>query len=158
MCYDDATIIHYYPISDNAEWGTLRGHVNRFSIHVNALNKEQVKKAILEERAKKGEMTWYISCDQTYPQPNYFIDAPAMDPVMVPWITAKYQMAGILYWAANFWSETPNPWLDAITFISGYLCSDGYLLNGEGSLIYPGDYTKIYGSARCSRPRFIYTI
>ncbi|MEP7258632.1 MAG: DUF4091 domain-containing protein, partial [Flavitalea sp.] len=52
--------------------------------------------------------------------------------------------SGILYWAANFWSETPNPWLDPVTFISGFLCSDGYLLNGEGSLLYPGDYTKRY--------------
>jgi hypothetical protein len=31
-----------------------------------------------------------------------------------------------------------------VTFISGFLCSDGYLLNGEGSLFYPGDYTKKY--------------
>jgi hypothetical protein len=89
-------------------------------------------------------MTWYISCDQAYPQPNYFIDAPALDPVMVPWITARYQMNGILYWALNFWSETANPWLDAVTFHSGFLCSDGYVLNGEGSLLYPGDYTRQY--------------
>ena len=67
-----------------------------------------------------------------------------MDPVMVPWITESYKMTGILYWAANFWTETPNPWLDAVTFISGYLCSDGYVLNGEGSLLYPGDFVKRY--------------
>ena len=53
-------------------------------------------------------------------------------------------MADFLYWAANFWTETPNPWLDAVTFISGYLCSDGYVLNGEGSLLYPGDFVKRY--------------
>jgi hypothetical protein len=53
-------------------------------------------------------------------------------------------MDGILYWATNFWSETPNPWLDAVTFISGFGCSNGYVLNGEGSLLYPGDYTKTY--------------
>jgi hypothetical protein len=132
------------PVTDNPDWGSLIGQVNNFSIHGNALNDQQVKQAIKEEQVKGGEMTWYISCDQTYPQPNYFIDAPALDPVMVPWITAGYNMAGILYWAANFWSETPDPWLDAITFISGFLCSDGYLLNGEGSLLYPGDHTKTY--------------
>ncbi len=134
------------PVPDNSDWGTLRGHVNNFSMHGNSLNKQQVKQAIVEEQAKGGEMTWYISCDQAYPQPNYFIDAPALDLVMVPWITAGYKMAGILYWATNFWSETPNPWLDAVTFISGFLCSDGYVLNGEGSLFYPGDYTKKYTS------------
>lgn len=130
------------PVPDDPDWGTLRGHVNHFSVHGNALNHGNVKQAIKEEQQKGGEITWYISCDQTYPQPNYFIDAPAMDPVMVPWITAKYKMAGFLYWAANFWPETPNPWLDPITFISGFLCSDGYLLNGEGALLYPGDHAK----------------
>lgn len=132
------------PVTDNPEWGKLTGSVNNFSIHGNALNQQEVKKAIREEQSKGGEMTWYISCDQIYPQPNYFIDAPAMDPVMVPWITEQYKMTGFLYWAANFWTETPNPWLDAVTFISGYLCSDGYVLNGEGSLLYPGDFVKRY--------------
>lgn len=89
-------------------------------------------------------MTWYISCDQVYPQPNYFIDAPALDPVMVPWITERYKMNGILYWALNFWSQTPDPWLDAVTFISGFVCSDGGVLNGEGSLLYPGDRVERY--------------
>jgi hypothetical protein len=97
-----------------------------------------------EEQAKGGEATWYISCDQAYPQPNYFIDAPVLDPVMVPWITARYKMNGILYWAANFWNQTPDPWLDPVTFISGFDCSGGYVLNGEGSLVYPGNHTKRY--------------
>lgn len=132
------------PDKNNPDWGTLRGHVDNFSIHGNSLNNPQLKQAIIEEQAKGGEMTWYISCDQVYPQPNYFIDAPALDLVMVPWITARYNMDGILYWACNFWSETPNPWLDAVTFISGFVCSDGHVLNGEGSLLYPGDYTKRY--------------
>ena len=132
------------PVTDNPEWGELTGLVNNFSIQGNALNESEVKQAIKREQAKGGEMTWYISCDQIYPQPNYFIDAPAMDPVMVPWITESYRMTGFLYWAANFWTETPNPWLDAVTFISGYLCSDGYVLNGEGSLLYPGDFVKRY--------------
>jgi hypothetical protein len=132
------------PVSDHAEWGTLRGYVNDFCVHGNNLNEPAVKQALLEEQAKGGEATWYISCDQAYPQPNYFIDAPAMDPVMVPWITARYHMDGILYWAANFWNQTPDPWLDPVTYISGFDCSGGYVLNGEGSLIYPGDRTKRY--------------
>jgi hypothetical protein len=132
------------PVTDNPEWGTLRGYVNNFCVHGNSLNSPEVKKAIKEEQAKGGEATWYISCDQAYPQPNYFIDAPAMDPVMVPWITARYHMNGILYWATNFWNQTPDPWLDPVTFISGFDCSGGYVLNGEGSLIYPGDHAKSY--------------
>ena len=132
------------PVTDNSDWGTLRGYVNNFCVHGNSLNDPEVKNALKEEQAKGGEATWYISCDQVYPQPNYFIDAPALDPVMVPWITARYHMNGILYWAANFWNQTPDPWLDPVTFISGFDCSEGYVLNGEGSLIYPGDHTKRY--------------
>jgi len=132
------------PVTDNPDWGTLRGYVNNFCVHGNALNDPDVKQAIKEEQAKGGEVTWYISCDQAYPQPNYFIDAPALDPVMVPWITARCHMNGILYWATNFWNQTPDPWLDPVTFISGFECSGGYVLNGEGSLIYPGDHARRY--------------
>jgi len=132
------------PVSDNPEWGTLVGYANNFSVHGNALNRPQVKKAIRDEQAKGGEITWYISCDQVYPQPNYFIDAPAMDPVMVPWITWRYGMNGMLYWDIAYWPQTPDPWLDPVTFLSGFLCSEGYVLNGEGCLIYPGDRVRRY--------------
>jgi hypothetical protein len=132
------------PNDNYPDWGTLRGHVDNFSIHGNSMNDPRLMQVISDEQSKGGEMTWYISCDQGYPQPNYFIDAPALDLVMVPWITARYNMDGILYWACNFWSETPDPWLDAVTFISGFVCSDGYVLNGEGSVLYPGDHTERY--------------
>jgi hypothetical protein len=148
LVHDAAPGVHFLatesPVSDNPDWGTFRGYVDNYCVHGNSLNDPKVKQALLEEQAKGGEATWYISCDQAYPQPNYFIDAPAMDPVMVPWITARYHMNGILYWAANFWNQTPDPWLDPVTYISGFDCSGGWVLNGEGSLIYPGDHTKRY--------------
>ncbi|MFN7996103.1 MAG: DUF4091 domain-containing protein [Bryobacteraceae bacterium] len=130
------------PVPQEPGWGTLRGFVNDFSVHGNDLNGPVARQTIREEQAKGGEITWYISCDQIYPQPNYFIDAPAMDPVMVPWITWRYKMQGILYWDMKFWSQTPDPWLSPITYLSGFLCSGGYTLNGEGSLIYPGSGVK----------------
>jgi hypothetical protein len=126
------------PVPENPELGTLRGSVNDFSIHGNDLNDIRAEPVIREERAKGGEMTWYISCDQLYPQPNYFIDAPAMDPVMVPWITWRYQLQGILYWDVKFWPQTVDPWLNPVTYLEGFFCSEGRTLNGEGSLIYPG--------------------
>lgn len=129
---------------EHPEWGSLQGYVSNYSIHGNHLNDPLVKQAISDEKSKGGEITWYISCDQKFPQPNYFIDAPAMDLVMVPWITSRYNMDGILYWAINWWSQTSNPWLNANTFHSGFLCSDGSVLNGEGSLWYPGDFVERY--------------
>ena len=130
------------PPKGRPEWGTLRGYVNNYSIHGNHLNDPDIKRVIKEEKAKGGEMTWYVSCDQIYPQPNYFIDAPPLDLVMLPWITARYDMDGILYWAINHWSQTVNPWSNPNTFLSGVLCSEGWELNGEGSLWYPGDYVR----------------
>jgi hypothetical protein len=53
-------------------------------------------------------------------------------------------MNGVLYWAFNFWSQTPDPWLDPVTYLSGFLCSNGGVLNGEGSLIYPGSRVRRY--------------
>jgi hypothetical protein len=132
------------PITDNPEWGVLNGYANHFAVHGNQLNEPAVKRAIRKEQAGGGEITWYISCDQVYPQPNYFIDAPAMDPVMVPWITWRYGMNGILYWDVKFWSQTPDPWLNPVTYLSGFLCSNGYVLNGEGSLLYPGSRAHRY--------------
>lgn len=127
------------PVPDRPEWGSLTEHANNFSIHGNRLNDLAVKRAIKQVHENGGETTWYISCDQVYPQPNYFIDAPAMDPVMVPWITWKYGMDGILYWAVNFWRQTHNPWEDPVTYLSGFFCSEGGILNGEGSMLYPGN-------------------
>ena len=132
------------PPRNHPEWGTLQDYVDNYSIHGNQLNDFQIIQAIQDEKARGGELTWYISCDQRYPQPNYFIDAPAMDPVMVPWITAKYDLDGILYWAINWWNETSNPWEDTNTFHSGFSCSGGWTLNGEGSLWYPGNYAERY--------------
>ena len=141
------------PVPENPAWGTLRGSVNDFSIHGNALNDPAVKQAIQEEQAKGGQMTWYISCDQSYPQPNYFIDAPAMDPVMVPWITWRYGMQGILYWDVKFWSMTPDPWVSPVTYPEGYFCSDQHILNGEGSLLYPGSEVRQHtGQANVDGP------
>lgn len=132
------------PVPDRPEWGPLTGYATHFSVHGNALNRPEVREAIRQERAKGGEVTWYISCDQVYPQPNYFIDGPAMDPVMVPWITWRLGLDGILYWALNFWSQTVDPWLNPVTYLSGFFCSDGWVLNGEGSLLYPGNRVRRY--------------
>jgi hypothetical protein len=65
-----------------------------------------------------------------------------MDPVMVPWITWKYKINGILYWALDYWTQTADPWLDPVTYLSGFLCSRGGVLNGEGSLLYPGNRVR----------------
>ena len=92
-----------------------------------------------------------------YPQPNYFIDAPAMDPLMVPWITWRYGMQGILYWDMKDWEEVKSPWIDPVTFREGIASAAGAgMLNGEGSLLYPGSQTgqtpgRPMSTGRCRR-------
>ncbi|MCS7316371.1 MAG: DUF4091 domain-containing protein [Bryobacteraceae bacterium] len=136
------------PVPDRPEWGPLTGFATHFSVHGNALNRSDVLEAIRAEQQKGGEITWYISCDQRFPQPNYFIDGPAMDPVMVPWITWRLRLDGILYWALDFWSQTVDPWLNPNTYLSGFFCSGGWVLNGEGSLLYPGSRVRRYTGQR----------
>ena len=53
--------------------------------------------AAIEDRRQTGDwVAWYISCDQLYPMPNYFIDREAADPRMRR-ITRRYRHQGILY-------------------------------------------------------------
>ncbi len=126
------------------EFGSLRGYADSFSVHGNHMYDTDLKQVIAEEQAKRGEITWYVSCDQAFPQPNYFIDAPPLDPVMVPWIAERYGMDGILYWEIMLWDFIANPWVDADTSDEWHYCSDGWVLNGEGSLIYPGEIMEMY--------------
>lgn len=127
------------PRSENNEWGTLRGDVTHFSANGNELARNDIWQIIKAEQKRGTEVSWYTSCDQVYPQPNVFIDGPHLDPLLIPWATVRFGLQGFLYWGINYWIETGSPWEQPVTFIKGMLCSDGGVLNGEGSLIYPGN-------------------
>ena len=75
------------PKPENEEWGSFVGFANYWIIHGNYLAYDEHVQAI-NERLEAGEkVIWYISCDQRYPQPNYFIDREAADSRMVSWIS-----------------------------------------------------------------------
>jgi len=127
------------PKPEDPAWGTLAGHVNAWTVNGNYLFHEA---DAVTARARAGELvTWYISCDQLYPQPNYYIDREAADPRMVPWITWRYKLHGILYWTSSFWEEVLNPWIDPITW-KWFPCNSPAA--GEGSLVYPGNLAERY--------------
>jgi len=129
------------PLPQEPEWGSFVGHANSWCVHGNYLAREEHVKAISERQQASEQVIWYISCDQRYPQPNYFIDREAADLRMVSWITWRYDLGGILYWTSTFWREVRDPWLDPVTWkLSG--CNDP--LSGEGSLIYPGNLVERY--------------
>ena len=127
------------PFPENPDWGTLVGHVNAWIVNGNYLF---AGAEAVDNRRRAGDMlTWYISCDQLYPQPNYYIDREAADPRMVPWITWRYGLGGILYWTATFWEEIKDPWIDPITW-KWFPCNSPAA--GEGSLVYPGHLVQRY--------------
>lgn len=129
------------PLPENPEWGSFVGFANYWIIHGNYLAYDEHIKAV-NERLEAGEkVIWYISCDQEYPQPNYFIDREAADSRMVSWITWRYKLGGILYWTITWWREIKDPWMDPVTW-KWSECNDP--LTGEGSLIYPGNMAKTY--------------
>jgi hypothetical protein len=129
------------PLPENPAWGSFAGLANYWIIHGNYLANEDHVQAV-SERQKAGEkVIWYISCDQEYPQPNYFIDREAADPRMISWITWRYKLGGILYWTTTFWREVKDPWIDPVVWKLSE-CNDP--LSGEGSLIYPGNLAERY--------------
>ena len=129
------------PLTQDPEWGSFVGHANAWCVHGNYLARDEHVRAIAERQQAGEQVIWYISCDQRYPQPNYFIDREAADSRMVSWITWRYDLGGILYWTSTWWPEVRDPWIDPVTWkLSG--CNDP--LSGEGSLIYPGNLAERY--------------
>ncbi|MCD6219238.1 DUF4091 domain-containing protein [Candidatus Calescamantes bacterium] len=61
-----------------------------------------------------------------YPYPALFIDHPAINVRIIPWICWKYGFTGIGTWAINCWRT--NPWVNPNSYLN---------YNGEGMLLYP---------------------
>jgi len=127
------------PVPEEKAWGSLVGHVNAWIVNGNCLISNAAE---IQARRRAGDQVlWYISCDQLFPQPNYYIDRAAADPRMIGWITYRCQLDGILYWTTTYWGEVLNPWGDAVNWKS-YPC--GSPAAGEGSLLYPGNLVERY--------------
>lgn len=73
------------------------------------------------------ESWWYVCLAPKPPYPNLFIDMPSTNYRLIPWMSWKYDVTGLLYWATTFWSQT-NPWNDPETYTTTY---------GDGCLFYP---------------------
>ncbi|MFC2076962.1 glycoside hydrolase domain-containing protein [candidate division KSB1 bacterium] len=127
------------PLPEDPSWPPLSTVADDWVVHGSYLesNRDALQKLI----DQGNHACWYISCDQTYPMSNYFIDRSGVDPRAVPWITRRYRLQGILYWAVNFWREVKSPWRDPVTW---KLSECNAPLAGEGSLLYPGEEIESY--------------
>lgn len=83
-------------------------------------------------QAKGDEVWWYVCCSPPHPYPNYFIEYPAIDQRILPWITWRYGVNGILFWETAHWVK--SPWEDPRGRVPNNAKNIG---NGEGVLLYP---------------------
>lgn len=81
------------------------------------------------EQARGKTVWWYVAFSTRHPFPNVWIDYPALDCRVWPWMTWKHDLDGMLYWSATHWSLN-DPWRTGETFHDS---------NGDGSLLYPGN-------------------
>ena len=89
------------------------------------------------EKEKGREVWWYVAFSSRHPYPNVWIDYPALDCRIWPWLTWKHDLDGILYWQITYWKK--NPWETTEVFPHA---------NGDGSLVYPGPDGKPVDSIR----------
>jgi hypothetical protein len=90
------------------------------------------------EQAKGKTVWWYVAFSTRHPYPNVWIDYPAIDCRVWPWMTWKHDIDGMLYWSATYWTGN-DPWRSGETFHDS---------NGDGSLLYPGVDGKPVDSIR----------
>lgn len=81
------------------------------------------------EQERGREVWWYVAFSTRHPYPNVWIDYPAIDCRVWPWMTWKHDLDGMLYWSGTSWGRD-DPWRTGETYHDS---------NGDGSLMYPGD-------------------
>lgn len=95
----------------------------------------------MKERTKSGdELWWYVCWEPGYPYLNLFVDMSGLDHRLLFWQQKLYGVTGFLYWGANYWNGTNDPWSDMRTVKD--LSMDVF---GDGSLLYNGNKIGIDG-------------
>ena len=80
-----------------------------------------------EQQKLNRSVWWYVAFSTRHPYPNVWVDYPALDCRVWPWMSWKHDLDGMLYWSAVYWDQQ-DPWRTAELFPHA---------NGDGSLLYP---------------------
>jgi len=104
----------------------------------------------LEKKAKGESSWWYVCCGPGSPYANFHITMDAIDHRILMWQQKKYQVDGLLYWGANYWAGTSDPWEDMAT-----VKDINPNLYGDGSLLYPGKKIGVDGPVASLRLEMI---
>lgn len=84
--------------------------------------------AARDQQAHGKAVWWYVAFSTRHPYPNIWVDYPALDCRVWPWMTWKHDLDGMLYWSVTCWNRN-DPWQTTETFPRS---------NGDGSMLYPG--------------------
>ncbi len=91
---------------------------------------------------KGGAAVWWYTYATLNPQryPTYLIDEPLTEERAMPWMTWRWDASGLLYWGTTRWGDplTGAGYRDPYFNPASYAWTNGYVANGEASLIYPG--------------------
>jgi len=110
---------------------------------------DRVDPVVIADLSRKGREFWsYLCTGPKAPWVTLFIDHPAINLRIWPWMSYKFGLKGILVWRANYWTsdtvfpgaELQNPWEDPMSYTVGYGTPYGqiqYWGNGDGRFLYP---------------------
>lgn len=96
----------------------------------------------MEERLAAGDRVWWYVCwEPGDPYNNLFVDQRGIQHRILFWQQYAHAVSGFLYWGANYWNGTDDPWSDMATVKN--LSPDVY---GDGSLLYNGNAVGMDGA------------
>ncbi len=114
------------------------------------LKKYPTFKSRMDDHLARGrELWWYVCNTPGKPYLNLFVDENGLDHRALFWQQYRYGVDGFLYWCANYWIKTDDPWTDVDTKTLKYP------VYGEGMLLYPGDKVEINGPVASLRLKTI---
>ena len=87
-----------------------------------------------ERKAAGDKVWWYVCWEPGDPYNNLFVDQLGVQHRILFWQQYAHDVDGFLYWGANYWNGTSDPWGDMATVKQ--LSPDVY---GDGSLLYNGN-------------------
>lgn len=86
-----------------------------------------------DRQAAGDEVWWYVCWEPGKPYTNLYVDEDGLDHRLMFWQQRAADVTGFLYWSANYWQYTPDPW-QSMTSVP-HLSKTVY---GDGSLLYTG--------------------
>jgi hypothetical protein len=98
-----------------------------------------------QARQAAGDAVWVYTTGVS-PAPAWLLDYPVLNFRVPLWMNWVNRVQGLLYWQTTYWAEVADPWTDSRTMHVG-----PYVLNGEGSLVYPGNAVGYSGAIASAR-------